>query len=247
MKALLDYAGYLPAYRLGKRVVAAFDEDSTTMAVAAAAAMSGDERTALYFTTSTPAYADKNNASAVHAALGLPADVFAADVCGTGRSTFFAIRSAAAAGGLVVTADVRVGRAGSADEKLGGDGAAALRFGDGEAIAEPIGMASRTAEFLDRWRAPTRSYGQQWEERFGFERYAALIRETAAAALESAGLADVDHVALGCPNTAVVKRAATRSTPVSSPATRRPRTTRRSRRAKRRALGSVASARTARA
>lgn len=209
MKALVDYAGYLPAYRLGKRVVAAFDEDSTTMAVAAAADMSADERTALYFATSTPAYADKNNASAVHAALGLPSDVFATDLCGTGRSTFAAIRSAAAAGGLVVTADVRVGRAGSADEKRGGDGAAGLRFGDGEPIAQPIGVASRTAEFLDRWRLPTRSFGQQWEERFGFERYAPLIRETAAAALESAGLADVDHVALACPNTAVLARAAT--------------------------------------
>lgn len=37
MTGLLGYATYVPAYRLGKRVVAAYDEDSTTMAVAAAA------------------------------------------------------------------------------------------------------------------------------------------------------------------------------------------------------------------
>jgi len=209
VKALVGYSSYLPAHRLGKRVVAGFDEDSTTMAVAAAADICVDEQTALYLATSTPAYADKNNASAVHAALGLDADVFAADLCGTGRSAFAAIRSAAAGGGLVVTADVRVGQAGSADEKRGGDGAAALRFGDGEPIAQPIGAAARTAEFLDRWRLPTCAYGQQWEERFGFERYATLIRDTAGAAQESAGLADVDHVALACPNPAVVKRAAT--------------------------------------
>ncbi|OBH11022.1 OB-fold domain-containing protein [Mycobacterium sp. E1747] len=209
MKPLLAYAAYLPAHRVGKRVVAGFDEDSTTMAVAAAAAISSDESTALYFSTSTPAYSDKTNACAVHAALGLDSAVFATDLCGTGRSAFAAIRAAASGGGTAVAADVRIGRAGSADEKRGGDGAAALRFGDGEPIAQPLATATRTAEFLDRWRLPTRSFGQQWEERFGFERYATLIRDCAAEALQAAGLADVDHVALACPNSAVVKRAAT--------------------------------------
>lgn len=211
MTGLLGYSTYVPAHRLGKRVVAGYDEDSTTMAVAAAAELmqGAAAPAALYLATSSPAYADKTNASAVHAALGLPAEAFAADMCGTGRSAFAAIRSAVQTGGLVVSADVRVGRPGSADEKLGGDGAAALLFGAGEPIAEVLATASRTAEFLDRWRAPTQPTGQQWEERFGFERYAPLIRATVAAALDAAGLADVDHVALACPNSAIVKRAAT--------------------------------------
>lgn len=214
MKGLLGYAAYLPAYRLGRRVVAAYDEDSTTMAVAAAsvllrAAEADEAIEALYFATSTPAYADKTNATAIHAALGLPVETFATDLCGTGRSSFAAVRAAAQTGGLVACADVRVGRPGSADEKFGGDGAAALLFGDGEPIAHPLAVASRSAEFLDRWRQPTSLTGQQWEERFGFERYAPLIRATAAAALDAAGLADVDHVALACPNTAVLKRAST--------------------------------------
>lgn len=209
MKPLLAYAAYLPAYRVGKRVVAGFDEDATTMAVAAAAGIGSEESTALYFATSTPAYADKTNACAIHAALGLDPAVFAADLCGTGRSAFAAIRAAATGGGLAVAADVRVGRAGSIDEKRGGDGAAALKFGDGEPIAEPLAAATRTAEFLDRWRLPTRSFAQQWEERFGFERYATLIRECAAEALQAADLADVDHAVVACPNPAVLKRAAT--------------------------------------
>ncbi|AFC53163.1 OB-fold domain-containing protein [Mycobacterium paraintracellulare] len=209
MKPLLGYATYVPAHRVGKRVVAGFDEDSTTMAVAAAADLGSGESSALYFATSTPAYADKTNACAIHAALGWDPGAFAADLCGTGRSGFAAIRAAVSGGGLVVAADVRIGRAGSADEKRGGDGAAALSFGDGEPIAQPIAMATRTSEFLDRWRLPTRSFGQQWEERFGFERYAALIRSCATEALDAAGLADVDHVALACPNPAVVKRSAT--------------------------------------
>ncbi len=209
MTGLLAYAGYLPVHRLGNRVVAGYDEDSTTMAVAAAAEVVRTEPASLYFSTSSPAYVDKTNATAIHAALGLPASVFAADLCGTGRSAMAAVRTAAETGGLAVCADVRVGRPGSPDEKLGGDAAAALLFGDGDPIAEILSGASHSEEFLDRWRLPTRITGQQWEERFGFERYAPMIRTAAAAALDAAGLADVDHVAFACPNFAVTKRAAT--------------------------------------
>lgn len=209
MSGLLGYASYLPRYRLGQRVVAGCDEDSTTMAVAAAtAALDGTGAAALYFATSSPAYADKTNATAIHAALGLPASAFAGDFCGTGRSAFAAMMLASQTGGVAVAADVRVGRPGSADENFGGDGAAALVFGDGPVIAEVLATASRTEEFLDRWRAPGAVTGHQWEERFGFERYSPLIRAAAADALDAAGVADADHVVLACPNTAVVKRAA---------------------------------------
>ena len=109
--SLIAYASYLPRYRLagsdvglrrGDRVVAAYDEDSTTMAVAAGAlALQGHALpTNLYFATSSPAYADKTNASAIHAALGLPYGAFATDIVGTGRSGIAAWRAAAATGGL---------------------------------------------------------------------------------------------------------------------------------------------------
>lgn len=217
---LLGYASYLPRHRLcgqdigmrgGDRVIASYDEDSTTMAVAAASHLvtSTVAPAALYFATSSPAYADKTNATALHAALGLPPDVLAADMCGTGRSAFAAMAAAANGGGLVVAADVRVGKPGSADEKLGGDGAAALLFGAGDVIAEHLASRSVTEEFLDRWRDPTAITGQQWEERFGGQRYAALIRSAARGALDAAGIADPDHVVLACPNSGVVKRAHT--------------------------------------
>jgi 3-hydroxy-3-methylglutaryl CoA synthase/uncharacterized OB-fold protein len=192
-------------------VVASFDEDSTTMAVAAAAtAVEGRPVPKnVYFATSTPAYADKTNASAIHAALGMSPDAFATDLCGTGRSTIAAWHLAASGGGLVVAADVRVGRPGSPDEKFGGDGAAALLFGDGTGIAEVVATTSLTEEFLDRWRAPTSLTGEQWEERFGAEQYAALIRIAFERVLVKTGIAGVDHVVLACPNTAITKRAAT--------------------------------------
>jgi uncharacterized OB-fold protein len=218
--SLIAYATYLPRHRLaggdiglrrGDRVVASYDEDSTTMAVAAAArALDGHlPPTSIYFATSSPAYADKTNATAIHAALGLPSASFVTDLCGTGRSGFAAWRAAAATGGLALTADVRVGRPGSADERLGGDGAAALLFGDGPAIADVLATTSHTAEFLDRWRSPGSITGEQWEERFGAERYAALIRTAVDRILDETGLADVDHVVAACPNTGIVKRVGT--------------------------------------
>jgi hydroxymethylglutaryl-CoA synthase len=217
---LLGYASYLPRHRLsaadigarrGDRVVASFDEDSTTMAVAAASRALTQHAipAALYFATSSPGYADKTNATAIHAALGLPRDVLSADMCGTARSSVAALTAVARTGGLAVAADVRVGKPGSADEKLGGDGAAAVVFGEGPVIAEYLASRSGTEEFLDRWREPTAVTGQQWEERFGGQRYTALIRAVSREVLDAAGIDDPDHVVLSCPNSAVIKRANT--------------------------------------
>ncbi|MFL6024114.1 MAG: OB-fold domain-containing protein [Marmoricola sp.] len=210
MTGLIGYATYLPVGRMEKnRVVASFDEDSNTLGVAAATAAlayaSSPEH--LYFSTSTPAYADKTNATTLVAALGLPSTVFASDLVGTGRSTAAGIRSARLTGGLVVSADVRVGKPGSADERSGADGAAALLFGDGDVIAEILAEVSESAEFLDRWRSPQSKTGEQWEERFGFEQYAGLVRTAADRALDAAGITEADHVVLTSPNAGISKRA----------------------------------------
>lgn len=226
------YGTYLPAHRVsladigaalntnagrGVRVAAAFDEDSTTMAVAAVtAALAGHEwsgspephSAGMYFATTTPAYADKTNATAIHAALGLPAGLFAVDLAGAARNGIAALRAAATSGGLAVLADMRVGRPGSADERGGGDGAAAFLFGD-EPIAEVIAQASVTAEFLDRWRDPRSATGEQWEERFGISRYQPLLDRVAAESLDRAALGEADHVVLVSPNTTFAKRSAT--------------------------------------
>ncbi|GAA5129666.1 OB-fold domain-containing protein [Haloechinothrix salitolerans] len=227
--ALIGYAAYLPRHRLrrdevgaalrtsagrGERVVAAFDEDSTTMAVEAAGAVlaAHPERTAtagaIYFATTSPAYFDKTNAAAVHAALGLPAATFAADLAGSARSGIAAWRAAAASGGFAVAADVRTGRPGSGDETGGGDGAAAFLFGDPDlAIADVLAEASETVEVLDRWRAPGASAGGQWEERFGQHAYLPVLTRTAASVLREAGVGRADHVVVVSPNAGVIKQA----------------------------------------
>lgn len=217
-QGIVAYAAYLPAHRLaladvaatlgagrgtGARVVASYDEDSTSMAVEAArAALRGRTASSIWFATTSPAYAEKTNASAIHAALGSAQDGFAVDLAGSARSAEGALRAAATQpGGLAVLADVRVGTPGSADERENADGAAAFLFGPAdEAVAVPVATASVTGEFLDRWRAPGEHSATSWEERFGQEMYTPLIRAAASQALANAGLTAADHVVVSCPH-----------------------------------------------
>ncbi len=236
MGGLVGYGAYVPYYRLertriagvlgqgggfGTRSVAAYDEDTTSMAVAAGrAALAGMTGRAcvrqLFFATTVPAYADKTNATAVHAALRLPADALAVDMAGAVRSGVGALVAAAqsAVPAMAVLADIRTGLPGSADERDGGDGAAAFVFGptdDGAdgglpVLAEVIGQGFATAEFLDRWRAPGAAASRVWEERFGEQVYGPLAEAAMADALKQAGLTpgQVDHlIVAGLPARAV--------------------------------------------
>jgi 3-hydroxy-3-methylglutaryl CoA synthase/uncharacterized OB-fold protein len=237
---LLSYGAYVPRHRLqhaelgaalgvkggrGARVVASYDEDSTTMGVEAArrALTNGARPDSIYFATTAPAYLDKTNASTIHAALDLGHQGFAVDLAGSARGSVGALRAAAASGGLAVLSDIRTGRPGSADERDSGDAAAAFLFGDAEApIAEVLAEASATAEFLDRWRAPGESASRVWEERFGLEAYLPLIRDAAGRALAAAGIEGADHVVVSSPHaraaSAAVKEFAGR-VPAEPPAT----------------------------
>src|SRR4051812_32902858 len=212
MRGILGAGAYLPHYRLdraqigafvgsgggrGTRTVAAYDEDTTTMAFEAARfamkSAGGVAPDALWFSTVTPAYVDKTNATTIHAALRLDESVPAFDFGGAQRSVSGALRTALAQPGvvLVVGADIRTGLPGGPDEAAGGDGASALLVGDGDdgtVIAEYLGGASATEEFVDRWRAPGASRSKLWEERFGETRYLPLGERAFQAALKSADL-----------------------------------------------------------
>ncbi|WP_205698881.1 OB-fold domain-containing protein [Conexibacter sp. SYSU D00693] len=222
---LLSYAAYVPRHRLqraelasalgtgggkGARAVASYDEDSTTMGVEAARAAltDGTRPQSLFFATTAPAYLDKTNATAIHAALDLGHEGFAVDLAGSARGATGALRAAAGSGGLAVLSDLRTGRPGSADERDSGDAAAAFLFGEGPPIAEVVAEASATAEFLDRWRAPGEQASGQWEERFGLEAYLPLVRDAARRALDAAGLDEVDHVVVSSPHSRAAATAA---------------------------------------
>jgi hydroxymethylglutaryl-CoA synthase len=223
-RGILGWGGYLPYRRLdrstiaavagqgggrGVRSVASYDEDSTTLAVEACRlAMRGRERgtsPTVWFCTTTPAYLDKTNATAIHAALGLDRSAAAYDAIGSVRSWVGSVRAALASDQLsmVVAADVRTGWPGGSDEAANADAAAALligpdRQGDavGDVLAEVISHASLTEEFLERWRLPSEPVSRTWEERFGEAQYVPLGLEALKTALAGASLdADaVDHL-----------------------------------------------------
>jgi 3-hydroxy-3-methylglutaryl CoA synthase/uncharacterized OB-fold protein len=206
--------------------VASYDEDATSMGVEAARAAlrhtpagpsSGipvPER--VLFATANPPYLDKTNAAVIHAALDLPASALAVDAGGAVRSGVGALLSAADARvpALAVLSDVRTGLPGGADERDGGDAAAAFLFGgdsDAPVVAELIAMAATTDEFLDRWRTPGAPASRVWEERFSEHVYGPLADAAFADALKQAGLSpgDVDHLAVaGLPGRAVKRFAA---------------------------------------
>ena len=166
----------------GTRAVAGYDEDTTTLGVEAARALLRAVPEAapgvLWFSTATPAYADKANVNAIHAALRLPSQVAAFDAVGSVRSSVGVLFAALTGRGthLVVSADLRSGAPGGPDEATFGDGAAAVLVGDeddAELLAAAIGGGHATEEFLDRWRTPGDDRSKVWEERFGETRYVA--------------------------------------------------------------------------
>jgi 3-hydroxy-3-methylglutaryl CoA synthase/uncharacterized OB-fold protein len=151
------------------------------------------------FATAAPAYLDKTNATAIHAALGLDPAAAAYDAGGAVRSGMGALRLALAGGGptLVALADVRTGLPGGTDEREGGDGAVAFLVGDGsESLAELVAWASSSGEFLDRWQLPGEPTSHQWEERFGEHAYVPLAEAAITEVLKDAGVeaAGLDHV-----------------------------------------------------
>jgi len=221
VRGIVSAGGYVPRARLrrsevteflgsgggkGTRALAGHDEDTTTMGVEAArgalraapAAAVG----ALWFATASPAYLDKTNATALHAALRLSPEVPAFDFGGALRSGVGALVSSLAGTGttLLIMADQRDGLPGGADESAGGDAAAAVVVGGDSpgapVVAQYLGGASATDEFLDRWRAPGERRSRAWEERFGETRYLPLGLDAWARGLKAAQLdaAEVDHV-----------------------------------------------------
>ena len=214
VRGIISAGGYVPYRRLdrseiaaffgagggrGTRSVASYDEDTTTMGVEAArfalgSASDGAEPDALWFATANPAYLEKTNATAIHAALRLDQFTPAIDTGGAVRSGVGSLRAALDGRGsvLVVTADLRGGLPTSTDEAAGGDGAAAVLVDDDDedapVIAELIGAASATEEFVDRWRTPGDPTVKQWEERFGETKYVPLGEQAWNAALKAAEL-----------------------------------------------------------
>lgn len=215
---------YVPKYRLGPetagwglpyaRAIANFDEDSVTMAVAAAIdCLWGRERATvdgLIFASTTAPYAEKPGSAIIAAALDLRRELYTADFAAglrAGTAALHAAMDAVAAGSanqvLVAVADRRPGAPRSETERNGGDGAAAFLVGKAGVIAERAGAYSRTDNILDNWRSAGDDFVRSWEDRFGTEQgLERLITEGLAGFMEKYALTreDIAKVAWYAPD-----------------------------------------------
>lgn len=233
MIGILGYGSYLPRLRLsrqavvqanawfapglqgkgrGTRAMANWDEDSITMAVAAARDCLGssDDRSqvrSLWLASTTLPFSDRLNAGVVSEALTLDASVEARDVSGSLRAGLSALQDALRqtsqtnVAGLVLAADNRITRAASAAELAYGDGAAAVLVGSGNVVAELLGSAAETVDFVDHFRAAGEDVDYHWEERWVREEgIAKIVPRVVEAALNEAGVSgsQVDHFIFPC-------------------------------------------------
>ena len=189
----------------GERSMANWDEDSVTMAVEAARDLLGpdDDRShvdAVYFGSTTMPFADRLNSGIISAALTLEDHVRAIDVSSTQRAGTSALLQALAAAksgevknALVLASDHRKTKAVTAQELDFGDGAAALSIGAENVIANYLGGASLTVDFVDHFRGDTEEFDYNWEERWiRDEGFSKIVPRAVKAALDDAGLKGED-------------------------------------------------------
>ncbi|MEC9289381.1 MAG: OB-fold domain-containing protein [Chloroflexota bacterium] len=224
MPGISAYGAYVPRYRLGaetdgwdsagQRSVANFDEDSVSMAVAAAIdCLNGREREeidGLLFATTTPPYAEKQCASIIATALDLRRDIFTADITDVLRAGTTALKSAldsVAAGSaknvLVVASDNRQGAPKGEAERNSGDGAVAFIISEDAVIAEQAGSYTITENMMDTWRSAGDQFVRSWEDRFAIEEgLERIIGEAISGFIEKEGVSvkDVAKLALYSPD-----------------------------------------------
>jgi hydroxymethylglutaryl-CoA synthase len=224
MAGILACGAYIPRFRLGKetagwgspleKAVANFDEDSITMAVAAAQdCLRGLDRSqvdALYFATTTPPYLEQQASALIAEALDLRPTVFATDITNTLRGGTIALRAAldavmagSARQALVVAADSRMSAPRGEWERSLGDGAAAVLVGREGGGAEILASHTMTEHMLDTWRTPQDLFVRSWEDRFiAEEGYQRVVPQVVSEFSQRHGVVpkDIDRVALYAPD-----------------------------------------------
>jgi 3-hydroxy-3-methylglutaryl CoA synthase len=227
MAGITSYGGYLPRYRLsrmvivqnmawyfpvimavagGEKAVANWDEDSVSMAVAAAYdCMEGRDRKTLdglYFASTTMPFADRLNAGIIAAALNMREDgVTNADFAAcqkSGTTAMIAALDAVQAGSrdniLVVASDQRRAKMATMFEMFYGDGAAAVLFGSKDVIAEFKGSHSVNCDFIDHYKGQGRDFDYGYEERWVRDvGYGKIIPQAVNAYLSKSGTAIGDY------------------------------------------------------
>ena len=224
MVGITSIGVYLPIYRLGSdeiaatwavrstrgtKAVAGYDEDTVTMAVAAALDCingGGIEPDGLSLATTTAPYREKQSAAIVAGVVDLPQETRTADFTGSLRAGSIALKSAidaVSAGSLkdvvVTAADCRLGAAKGNLEQALGDGAAAVAVGSNGVIAEIEGSYSVFNDFTDYWRTEDDTYIRTTEQRFIDEvGYLPTMQEAISGLLKKCKLETNDFARIVC-------------------------------------------------
>lgn len=197
----------------GEKAVANYDEDALTMAVAAGRdclKRTNHRRVGgIYLASTSLPYRERLNAGIVSTALDLLPNTRSADFTSSLRAGTMAVLSGLdgiAAGRderlIVCAADCRLGRMGSPQEHLFGDGAAAILLGKEDVMAEFIDSYSLTYDFMDRWRSWDDQFDRPWEDRFIREEgYSKIIPEAISGFIAKTGMKpnDISKLILPCP------------------------------------------------
>jgi 3-hydroxy-3-methylglutaryl CoA synthase/NAD(P)-dependent dehydrogenase (short-subunit alcohol dehydrogenase family)/putative sterol carrier protein len=233
MIGITAYGGYIPKPRLdrmsifqsmgwlqpaiaslaqGERSFCNFDEDSLTMAVAAARdCLTGMDRKAidaLYLCSTTLPFADRLNAGIAKTALRLRDDLLSSDFTSSLRAGTTALINAmntVKAGDqkqvLVVATDARETKPTSFYEMWYGDGAASVLVGDKNVIAEYMGSYTVTHDFVDHYRGAMQKFSYTWEERWvRDEGYGKIVPEAVKGLFKKLSITmdDVDTLVFPC-------------------------------------------------
>ena len=180
-KAIFQAVGWInsatAAQARGEKAVANYDEDVLTMAVAAGRdclqARNSHNLEGIYLASTTLPYKERLNAGIIATALDLLPNIRTADFSSSLKAGTTAVLSAMdsiAAGNnkklLVCAADCRLGKVGSTQEHISGDGAAALLLGKEGVVAEFVDSYSLSYDLMDRWRSSEDRFDRPWEDRF---------------------------------------------------------------------------------
>lgn len=205
MVGITSYGAYVPWHRInrmtiymsigfvnpaaimpGEKAVANYDEDSVTMAVNAGMDCLKDvDRSKIdgaYLATASGPFKERQNAGIIATALDLKPESRTADFTASLKSgttallaAHDAVKSGTAKNVLVCASDCRLGPAGSYQEEMYGDGAAALLIGKNNVIAELTGSYSISYDFIDHWRVDDERFNRTGEDRFtrdeGFSKF----------------------------------------------------------------------------
>lgn len=191
MTGIVSCGAYIPYYRLkketaaaafgkkgakGEKSVAYCDEDSITMAAAAAInAMAGEsvpKLEAVYFASSTAPYREKQSSTVIAAVLDCGTELRTGDFANTLRAGSTAMNAALDLASLqpepvlVTMSDTRQGAADGKFETDLGDGAAAFLLGSRDVLAELNGRVSFSKDAIDIWRADDDRFVRDWDVRY---------------------------------------------------------------------------------